>query len=115
MGECAKDMADKAEKAAGEKAERQAQEKAERAEKVRKARESMAEKKAVEDEFEKSLALDPEPLRRAANELMEANYGTCVKPEEIGRRGLPLHLMTRRKEVAWIWAGALQELIGGGQ
>lgn len=43
---------------------------------------------------------------------MEADYGTEISLSD--RRGLPLRLLTRRKEVAWIWNGEVQELIGGG-
>ena len=31
-----------------------------------------------------------------------------------GDRRVPLRLFTRRKEVAWLWAGEQMELIGGG-
>jgi len=96
------------------KAERDAIAKADKAERVKNARASLAAARAVENEFTIKLNLDPEPLRREAESLMDANYGSSVKPENIGRRGLPLRLMTRRKEVAWLWAGVLQELIGGG-
>merc|ERR1712060_732920 len=110
----AKEAAEQAEKDALEKAERNAIAKAEKAERVKKARESQAAARAVEQEFIQQLNVDPEPLRREAEALMDANYGTYVKSENIGRRGLPWRLMTRRKEVAWLWAGVLQEIIGGG-
>jgi len=103
-----------AEKEAAEKAERGRIAKAQKDEAIKRAREKMAVDKAAEQEFLKAIAVDPEPLRAAANALMEAPYGTSVTPEKIGRRGLPLRCMTRRKEVAWWWAGIAQELIGGG-
>merc|ERR1712217_304383 len=107
-------MGELAEKEAADKAERQRIAKAEKDEQIKRAREKRAIDKAAEQEFLKSIAVDPEPLRKAAMNLMEAQYGTSVKADEIGRRGLPLRLMTRRKEVAWWWAGVAQELIGGG-
>mmetsp|Transcript_107629 Transcript_107629/g.278638 ORF Transcript_107629/g.278638 Transcript_107629/m.278638 type:complete len:171 (+) Transcript_107629:410-922(+) len=108
----AQEVAEQAEREAAERAVREAQERQERAELERRAREAKAKQKAKEEEFEKALTADPPELRKAANDLMEANYGSAVKLK--GRRGLPLRLLTRRKEVAWLWAGEPQELIGGG-
>jgi len=108
----AQETAERLEREAAEKAVREAQERSEREELERRAREARAKQKAKEEEFEKALAADPPELRKAANELMEANYGSEVRLQS--RRGLPLRLLTRRKEVAWLWAGEAQELIGGG-
>jgi len=95
------------------RAERQEAERKEREDLERRAREAKLARKAVEDEFEAQLAQDPPDHRKAAADLMEAEYGSAVKPPK-GRKGLPLRLFTRRKEVAWTWAGETQECIGGG-
>jgi len=108
----AQEAAEQAQREAHERAERQEERRRAREEREREAREARQQQKFREEEFERILAGDPEPLRAAAQGLMEADYGTDVKVE--GRRGLPLRLLTRRKEVAWLWAGEVQELIGGG-
>jgi len=107
----ARDAAEQAEREAQERAERQEEKRRVREEREKQAREARQQQKLREEEFERILANDPESLRAAAQGLMEADYGTDVKIE--GRRGLPLRLLTRRKEVAWLWAGEVQELIGG--
>jgi len=109
----AREAAEQAEREAAEHAERQEIKRREREEQAAKAREARMQQKAREEEFERQLASDPDMLRRSAAQLMEAEYGSFVKVED-GRRGLPLRLLTRRKEVAWLWAGEVQELIGGG-
>jgi len=109
----AREAAEQAEREAAERAERQELERREREEQAAKAREARMQQRAREEEFERVLASDPQPLRRAAAELMEAEYGSSVRLED-GSRGVPLRLFTRRKEVAWLWAGEVQELIGGG-
>jgi len=104
-----------AERAEQERAERQVREAKEREEReilLAKAKEQRAIMKAKKEEFMRILNDDPEEERDAATNLMEAEYGSKVKLQ--GRRGIPLRLMTRRKEVAWIWLGEAQELIGGG-
>jgi len=108
----AQDAAKQAELEAQERAERQEQKRRAREEQAREAREARLLQKMKEEEFERILARDPEAFRAAAQGIMEADYGTDIKIE--GRRGLPLRLLTRRKEVAWLWAGEVQELIGGG-
>jgi len=111
----AKEAAEQAEREAAELAERKELERIETEALQKKAREARAVQRAKEEEFERSIISDPEELRQAANALMEADYGSSVNLEGTGRkRGLPLRLMTRRKEVAWLWAGEVQELIGGG-
>uniref|UniRef100_A0A7S4WCU6 PDZ domain-containing protein n=1 Tax=Alexandrium monilatum TaxID=311494 RepID=A0A7S4WCU6_9DINO len=109
----AREAAEQAEREAIERAARQELKRKEREEQAAKAREARMQQKALAEEFERQLAADPEPLRRAAAELMEAEYGSSVRVTD-GRRGIPLRLFTRRKEVAWLWAGEAQELIGGG-
>jgi len=79
---------------------------------LQRARQKRERQKAAEEDWEKRLAEDGEDLRHAANELMAADYGTTVKAD--GRRGLPLRLLTRQEDVAWVWCGEVQELIGGG-
>merc|ERR1719323_804055 len=113
----AKEQAEQAEKEAAEEAERKNQERLEREKLEKRAREQLAERKAREAEFEKILAQDPADLRKAAADLMDAPYGTAVKLEGTCQegKGLPLRLLTRRKEVAWHWAGEIMELFGGGQ
>lgn len=108
----AREAAEQAEREAAERAEREIRERAERQEMERRAKEVRAQQKALQEEFDRALASEPPELRRAAEELMEAEYGTDVKLE--GRSGLPLRLLTRQKDVAWVWAGEVQELIGGG-
>jgi len=108
----ARDAAERAEREAQERAERQEEKRRVREEQAREAREARQQQKLRVEEFERILARDSEPLRAAAQGLMEAAYGTDVRVE--GRRGLPLRMLTRRKEVAWLWAGEVQELIGGG-
>lgn len=108
----AQDAAKQAEREAQERAERQEAKRRVREEQAREAREARQLQKLKEEEFEQILARDPEAFRAAAQGIMEADYGTDIRVE--GRRGLPLRLLTRRKEVAWLWAGEVQELIGGG-
>lgn len=108
----AKEQREQDEKDAVERAERQAREKRQQDEAERTAREARAQQKARDEDFTRAIEADPEPLRKAASNLMEAQYGTDVQVE--GRRGLPLRLLTRRREVAWLWAGKVMELIGGG-
>ncbi|CAE7719822.1 LZTR1 [Symbiodinium sp. CCMP2592] len=108
----AKEAAEEAQRHAEEKAIREEKERIEREEMLARAREAHKEQREKEEEFRKALNSDPAELRKAAEDIMEADYGTEIKVE--GRRGLPLRLLTRRKEVAWIWAGEAQELIGGG-
>lgn len=108
----AKEAAEEAQRLAEEKAIREEKERIEREEMLARAREAHKEQREKEEEFRKALNSDPADLRKAAEDIMEADYGTEIKVE--GRRGLPLRLLTRRKEVAWIWAGEVQELIGGG-
>ncbi|CAE7711349.1 LZTR1 [Symbiodinium sp. CCMP2456] len=108
----AKEAAEEAQRHAEEKAIREEKERIEREEMLARAREAHKEQREKEEEFRKALSSDPVEFRKAAEDIMEADYGTEIKVE--GRRGLPLRLLTRRKEVAWIWAGEVQELIGGG-
>jgi len=79
---------------------------------AKQARGLRAQQKAKEEQFRCALEGDAPEFRKAASDLMDAEYGTDVQIE--GRRGVPLRLFTRRKEVSWLWAGELQELIGGG-
>lgn len=109
----AKEAKEQEEREAAEKAERKERERLEQEELVRKAREARAAQKAKEEEFYKALAADPEDIRKSASDLMEAEYGSSAKLPG-GRKGLPLRLFTRRREVAWLWAGEAAELIGGG-
>ncbi|CAJ1327814.1 unnamed protein product [Effrenium voratum] len=106
----AKKAAEEAERQAAERAVREEKERQEREEMLARAREVHKEQREKEEEFRKALNSDPVELRKAADDLMEAEYGSGVKE---GVR-LPLRLLTRRKEVAWIWAGEVMELIGGG-
>ena len=108
----AKEAAEEAQRQAAERAIREEKERIEREEMMQRAREAHKEQREKEEEFRKALESDAPELRKAAHEIMEADYGSEIKVE--GRRGLPLRLLTRRKEVAWIWAGEAQELIGGG-
>lgn len=108
----AREQKEEEERQAAERAERKEREVRQQEDALRRAREVRAQQKAKLDEWEHALAMDPLPLRSAASGLMAADYGTDVRIE--GRRGLPLRLMTRQKEVAWIWAGEAMELIGGG-
>lgn len=93
-------------------AERQEQVKLRHEALAKQAREQRAQQKAKEEEFRRALEGDAPELRKAASDLMGAEYGTDVQIE--GRRGVPLRLFTRRQEVSWLWAGQLQEVIGGG-
>lgn len=98
-----------------ERAQRQEHDRQEAEALRQRALEAKAKQRAKDEEFERTLLSEPEPLRKAAAQLMEAAYGSPVQLEGTGRtRGLPLRLFTRRKEVSWLWAGAAQELIGGG-
>merc|ERR1740129_1370582 len=94
-----------ADKAVKEEADRREQEE-------RRALEAREKQRAKEQEFTRALEAEPPELRAAADALMEAQYGSGVSVK--GRRGLPLRLLTRRKDVAWLWAGEVMELIGGG-
>merc|ERR1712228_989798 len=93
-----------------EKAEREEREKAEKEVRQKKARELLEKQRAKEQEFERALSSDPKELRKLASDVMEGDYGNNLLQ---GKR-LPLRLFTRRKEVAWLWAGEVMELIGGG-
>jgi len=108
----AQESAERNEREASERAEKEAVDKAEAAVFMQRAREQRAATKEKEQAFEVALSSDPKELRKAAEELMQADYGSSVKVE--GRRGLPLRLLSRRKEVAWMWYAEAQELIGGG-
>lgn len=111
----AREAAKVAEREAAEHALREEKAQLERKELADRAREERQKLKNQRDVFEQTINAEPVVLLKAAAKLMEAEYGTAVSfPEGTGRRGLPLRLMTRRKEVAWLWAGQLQELIGGG-
>lgn len=94
------------------KLERQERERGEYAEAQLRAREALREQLEREDSWNRKLNMEPVPFRKAADELMAAEYGSSVNME--GGKRLPLRLLTRRKEVAWLWAGEVQELIGGG-
>jgi len=95
--------------------ERQAQEKIANDKLLKRAREQAAEKRGKEEEWEKVLNQDSPALRKAAADIMAAPYGgPAIKIEGMEGAKLPLRLLTRRKEVAWFWAGEIQELIGGG-
>ena len=108
----AKEAAEEAQRQAAERAVREEKERQEREEMLARAREAHKEQREKEEEFRKALESEPPEFRKAADEIMEADYGSEIKVE--GRKGLPLRLLTRRKEVAWIWAGEAQEIIGGG-
>lgn len=108
----AREAAEEAERVAAEKAIKEEEDRREREDLERRAKEVLIQRRAREEEFRKAVEAEPEDLRRAAQELLEAEYGSSVNVK--GRRGLPLRLMTRRKDVAWCWAGEAQELIGGG-
>jgi len=110
--QAAKEAAEDAERFAAEKAAKEEKDKAERVELMKRAREAHKEQREKEEEFKKALGQELPEFRKAAEDIMEAEYGSDIKVA--GRRGLPLRLLTRRKEVAWIWAGEVQELIGGG-
>jgi len=109
----AKEAAEEAQRQAAEKAAREEKERQEREEMLARAREVHKEQREKEEEFRKALNSEAPELRKAAEDIMEAEYGSEIPPIE-GHKGLPLRLLTRRKEVAWIWAGEVQELIGGG-
>lgn len=108
----AADKADLELRQAAEKSERDQQDAAERKVFEVRAREKVAKMRAVREEFERGILEDPEDFRKAAEELMQAEYGAHIKISD--RRGVPLRLLSRRKDVAWIWYGEPQELIGGG-
>lgn len=108
----AKEQAEEAQRQAVERQVREEKERIEREEMLARARELHKEQREKEEEFRKALNSEPPELRKAAEDIMEADYGTEIKLQD--RVGLPLRLLTRRKEVAWIWAGEVQELIGGG-
>lgn len=107
-----REAAEQAERDAAEKAMRQDGERKELEELRRRAKEQATSMRAKSDEFHAALAKEPEDLRKAAEAFMEGEYG--AKVPLAGRRGVPLRLLTRRREVAWLWAGEVQELIGGG-
>eukprot|EP00747_Dinoflagellata_sp_TGD_P032981 gnl/TRDRNA2_/TRDRNA2_136328_c3_seq2.p1 gnl/TRDRNA2_/TRDRNA2_136328_c3~~gnl/TRDRNA2_/TRDRNA2_136328_c3_seq2.p1 ORF type:complete len:333 (+),score=119.53 gnl/TRDRNA2_/TRDRNA2_136328_c3_seq2:149-1000(+) len=109
----AEEKEEKERKEAAERAEKEAAEKADKEEKQRQAREHLAKQKALEKEWDAMYEAEREDFRRVAKELLDAAYGQQVKMPE-GCKGIPLRLLTRRKEVAWVWAGTKQELIGGG-
>mmetsp|Transcript_11436 Transcript_11436/g.21654 ORF Transcript_11436/g.21654 Transcript_11436/m.21654 type:complete len:326 (-) Transcript_11436:35-1012(-) len=107
------EMKEQQEREAAERAEREERERAEHEEALQAAREARAIQRAKDEEFMRQINSDPEELRNAASNLMEAEYGSEVQLE--GRpASVPLRLFTRRREVAWIWAGEVMELIGGG-
>jgi hypothetical protein len=106
----ARDKKEQQERDAAERAEREAKEAVEREEAIKHAREARAQLRAKEKEFMSIIEGDPAELRSAANTLMEAEYGSSVTKV----KAIPLRLFTRRKEVAWQWAGDVMELIGGG-
>lgn len=108
----AKEAAEEAERQAAERAVREEQERKQRGELLARAKEERAKQREKEEEFTRAMAAEPLLFRRAADDLMEAAYGADIKVE--GHRGVPLRLFTRRKEVAWLWNGEAQELIGGG-
>eukprot|EP00928_Gymnodinium_smaydae_P088102 TRINITY_DN72246_c0_g1_i1.p1 TRINITY_DN72246_c0_g1~~TRINITY_DN72246_c0_g1_i1.p1 ORF type:complete len:322 (-),score=102.37 TRINITY_DN72246_c0_g1_i1:46-1011(-) len=106
----ARDQQEEADRLAKEKKQQQEREKLEREALEKRAREAKNKAQAKEKEFERALARDPAELRKLATAVMEAPYGSDL----LQNRRLPLRLFTRRKEVAWLWAGEAQELIGGG-
>jgi len=111
----AQDAQEQREREQAERAQRQEEQRQEAEILRKKAMEQKAKQRAKEEEFIAMINSEPEPLRKAAAQLMEAAYGSPVNLEGTGRsRGLPLRLFTRRKEVSWLWAGTAQELIGGG-
>ncbi|CAE8646627.1 unnamed protein product [Polarella glacialis] len=107
-----RETAEETERQAAEKAAAAVQEKAEHAVALKRAVEERHKLREKEEAFKKAMALDPKEWYAAAAEVMEADYGSDIKIT--GRRGLPLRVMTRRKEVSWLWNGEAQELIGGG-
>lgn len=107
-----KEKVEREEREAAERAEQEEQDKVEREAMQVLAREARRLRKAEEDEWNEQINVEPEPWRRAAKQIMDAAYGTAIQ-EIQGRKGLPLRLVTRRKDVSWIWAGVLQPLIGG--
>jgi len=96
---------------AAERAEQRERQAREEEEAMALAREARRLRKVQEEEWTAQLNAEPEEWRRAAKQVMDAAYGTAIQVS--GRRGLPLRLVTRRKDVSWIWAGELQALIGG--
>lgn len=109
----AREAAEKSERDAKEKAEREELERQRKEEAKKRAMAELQRQREVDEAWERSIAADdPEPLRTAAREIMDAEHGSSVKVK--GRRGLPLRLITRQKEVAWLWAGERQMPIGGG-
>mmetsp|Transcript_117021 Transcript_117021/g.331170 ORF Transcript_117021/g.331170 Transcript_117021/m.331170 type:complete len:204 (-) Transcript_117021:103-714(-) len=79
------------------------------AELARKEREqALQRQKAADEEWERRLAEVPLASRCAAEALIKGDMGKPVKAP------LPLRAMTRQKQVAWLWNGHAQELIGGG-
>lgn len=106
----ARDKKELEEKEAAERAVREAKEASERTEAIKLAREARSKQRAKDEEFRKLIEADPEEQRKAANSLMEAEYGPASRMAE----AIPLRLFTRRKEVAWQWESEVMELIGGG-
>eukprot|EP00927_Polykrikos_kofoidii_P051259 TRINITY_DN45046_c0_g1_i1.p1 TRINITY_DN45046_c0_g1~~TRINITY_DN45046_c0_g1_i1.p1 ORF type:complete len:332 (+),score=111.39 TRINITY_DN45046_c0_g1_i1:77-1072(+) len=106
----AREQQEVAERQVAERLERQERERQERETLEKRAREARQRNRATVEAFEKALAQDSSTLRKLASDVMTGDYGSDV----LGGRKLPLRLFTRRKEVAWTWAGEMMELIGGG-
>eukprot|EP00811_Abedinium_folium_P027419 NODE_4158_length_1928_cov_7.997779.p1 GENE.NODE_4158_length_1928_cov_7.997779~~NODE_4158_length_1928_cov_7.997779.p1 ORF type:complete len:343 (-),score=153.02 NODE_4158_length_1928_cov_7.997779:824-1852(-) len=111
----ARDAAELAEREAVERASHIEKQSARRREKLEHAREARVKQVAAQEAFFEVINAEPQMLRDVAADLMEADFGSSVRfPKGSDRRGLPLRMLTRRQEVAWIWGSELQPIIGGG-
>merc|ERR1711879_44880 len=99
-----KEQTEEAQKIVEQRASKEEKEKIEQEEMLVRAKGLHKEQQEKEEEFCKALKNELPELRKAAEDLMEADYGTSVAALDGKRKGLPLRLLTRRKEIAWIWA-----------
>ncbi|CAK0846677.1 unnamed protein product [Prorocentrum cordatum] len=76
-------------------------------------------RREAEEAWEREMQLYPPPLHQEARRLMAAEPSQQLPAraaEEAGGmvKRLPLRLLLRQTEVAWLWIGEARELIGGG-